>query len=263
MPRSSSGRWVSRAAATGGGRRYRGQRPVNWYVVLGLIVVLGVFSVVFSRYEYQHHASATQPAVGTTLYAAYAVDVCGKMATPFGASSSTSSAGMSTPGDGVINVSPKTAAEAGNNATFDQFFADYPNAALNATTLQLPSPKKQYKVGQKCPSGTPDAGQAGVLKVEVWPNAVAKTGTFMTQTPPGNFKIGSRTLITVGFVPADTKQLLRPAQSAINLMLQFAGTVSGGTTSTSTTTTTLPSTPTTGLSTTTTTAPSGTTTSTG
>lgn len=264
MPRSSSGKWVSRAAATGGGRRYRGQRPVNWYLALGLIVVLGLVSVVFSRYEYQHHhkAAAAQPAVGTTRYAAYAIDVCGKLAPNFVASTDAASIGISTPGQGVINVSPKASTDAGDNATFARFFADYPNATLTATTLKFP-PSKHYTVGEKCPSGTPDAGKKGVFKVEVWPNAVSKTGTFMTTPRPGDFKIGSRTLITLGFVPADTKQLLRPSQQTINTMLVFASTVSNGTTTTSTTAP--PSTTTTaaGSSTTTTTAPSGTTTTTG
>ena len=89
MPRNSTGNRVSRAAATGGGRTYRGQMPVNWYAGLVGIVILGIVSIVFARYEYQHHKTAAkvQPAVGTTLYAAYDINICGTSQAPLAASS--------------------------------------------------------------------------------------------------------------------------------------------------------------------------------
>ena len=45
MARSSSGKSVARAAATGGGTTYRGQMPVNWYAALVIIVIIGVASI--------------------------------------------------------------------------------------------------------------------------------------------------------------------------------------------------------------------------
>ncbi len=42
MADESTGKWVRRAASTGGGRTYRGQTPVNWYLSLLLIVLIGV-----------------------------------------------------------------------------------------------------------------------------------------------------------------------------------------------------------------------------
>ena len=42
MARSSTGKSVARAAATGGGTTYRGQMPVNWYAALVIIVILGI-----------------------------------------------------------------------------------------------------------------------------------------------------------------------------------------------------------------------------
>jgi hypothetical protein len=267
MPRSSSGKWVTRAASTGGGRSYRGQRPVNWYAGLVLIVILGFVSIVFARYEYQHHkaASAIQPAVGTTLYAGFGFDICGNRPPPPSTSLVSNSAGMTTPGEGVLQVSPKSASDSGNNATLGRFFAEDPTLKLSKTSLTVPN-HKPYKNGQVCPAGTPDAGKKGVVTVETWPNAVTTSGTVLTGDP-GAFKITARSLITIGFVPSGTK-LFRPAQSTINAMLEFQGQVVNGTTSTTTSTTVPIKLPTTSSTTapstsTTTTAPTGTTTTTG
>jgi hypothetical protein len=255
MSPSTTGKWVSRAAATGGGRTYRGQVPVNWYAALVVLVILGLVSIVFSRYEYEHpHSAKVQPAVGTTLFAGYSIEVCGKVLAPLAASVNSTTAGVTTPGLGVLNVSPHTAAQAGDNATLGAFFTDYPGASLSSTQLKVPG-HGTYRNGQVCAKGTPDAGQKGFVKAEVWPNAVSTTGTVLTSNP-ADHKIEARTLITVGFVPTNAP-LHRPPQSTINNVLGFSGTVVNGTTTTTTTPTSTTTTPT---STTTTTAPTSTTT---
>jgi hypothetical protein len=262
MPRSSTGKWVTRAATTGGGRTYRGQVPVNWYAGIIMIVVLGLGSIVFARYEYQHHKAvlSAQPAVGTTLYAGLGFTVCGQPVQFFSASANQAIEGLSTPGGGVLQVSPLNGAEAGNNATLGRFFAEYPGIKLSQTSLTLPK-HKPYTNGETCPTGTPDAGKKGVVKVETWPNVVTRSGTVLTGNP-GDYKIADRSLITIGFVPPQAK-LPRPPQSAINAVLRYQSTVVKGTTTT--TSTTLPSSPSTTapVASTTTTAPSGTTTTSG
>jgi len=45
MASKSTGKWVERAATTGGGRTYRGQMPVNWYASLALICIVGLLLV--------------------------------------------------------------------------------------------------------------------------------------------------------------------------------------------------------------------------
>src|ERR1700722_3396778 len=75
MARSSSGKSVARAAATGGGTTYRGQMPVNWYAALIVIVVLGVASVAFARYNYAK--GGPEPTVNQTWHAGLAFDICG------------------------------------------------------------------------------------------------------------------------------------------------------------------------------------------
>jgi hypothetical protein len=260
MPPTSSGKWVSRAAATGGGRTYRGQVPVNWYAGLVVLVILGLASIAFARYEYQHKSTAAKvtPAVGQTLYAAYAFDICGKLLPALTVNNSIQTAGLATPGDGVIQVSPKTSAQAGNNATFGLFLQEYSGGLSVSATEVTATAHRTYKNGEVCPKGTPDAGKKGEVKAETWPNAVTTKGTALTGDP-GLYKIAARSLITVGFVSADTN-LKRPPQSTINEMLQFAGSVANGTTTTTTTTPTPTSVP---SSSTTTTAPTGSTTTTG
>src|ERR1700688_98139 len=77
MARSSTGKSVARAAATGGGTSYRGQMPVNWYAALVLIVLVGIGSVVLARYNYAKGSPTTAPIVGQTWHAALAFDICG------------------------------------------------------------------------------------------------------------------------------------------------------------------------------------------
>src|SRR5579863_8513475 len=119
MARRDTGKWVARAAATGGGRTYRGQMPVRWDGSLALIVLLGVAMIVYSRYERQHPSAGTQPAVGTHWFAALAFDVCGTLQPnlPANPNEASASPGLATAGDGVIAISPTKAADAGNNAT--------------------------------------------------------------------------------------------------------------------------------------------------
>jgi hypothetical protein len=256
MPRSSTGKSVSRVGATGGGRSYRGQIPVNWYAGLVLIVIIGLVSVIYSRYEYQHpsNPSGVTPKVGQTLFAGLAIDVCGTVQKPLAASGNTAVAGITTPGLNILNVSPLVRGQAGDNATLGQFFANYKGLALTSDSITVPK-KKTYKNGEKCGSGTKDAGKAGVIKYEVWPNPVSNSGTLKTGDP-ATLKIGARSLITVGFVPASTTKLPKPPSSTVNALIEVSASVSNGTTTTTTTTTTPSST------TTTTTAPTGTTTTT-
>ncbi len=74
MAKSTSGKWVSRVGAAGGGKTYKRTHPGNFYGALALIVALGLLLVVYSRYEYQnpvkHHTKVVQPVVGSIQYAA-------------------------------------------------------------------------------------------------------------------------------------------------------------------------------------------------
>src|SRR5690349_20801719 len=156
MARTDTGRWVARAAATGGGRTYRGRRPLRWYTSLALIVLLGVALIVYSRYERQHPAASTQPAIGAHWFVALAVDVCGAVQPnlPANPNQATAAPGLHTAGDGVIEVNPGKQADAGDNATLARFVQEYPGMALSPTSVRLPGATTRRN-GETCPSGTP------------------------------------------------------------------------------------------------------------
>ena len=288
MARNNSGKWVARAAATGGGRTYRGQRPTNWYAAVVIIVVLGIASVVFAGYEYRHPAAAANtiaPKKGTTWYAGLAFYVCGTQlpSVPSNAETTTTKQSFYTTGEGVITVSPKTTSVSGNNAVLGKFVSAYPGMTISATEIKVPSatsttttttttakskaattPAVTYKNGEACPKGTPDAGKKGTVQVVNWTSAFNAKGKAIPVTgDPGTLKFTQNQLITVGFVPKGTT-LPKPNGTVVKALLG-ASTGSTATTTTaagSTTTTTAAATTTTTAAATTTTTAAPTTTTT-
>jgi hypothetical protein len=266
MARSSTGKSVARAAATGGGTSYRGQMPVNWYAALVLIVLVGIGSVVLARYNYAKAQPSTQPIVGQTWHGALAFDICGKAEPALTATASGSSNGLTTTGNGVLLIAPKTSSEAGDNATLGKFAKEYSTLKLTNTTVQYPG-GVSYKNGQKCAAGTPDAGKVGVVRARSWTlsSGSHKSGTELKQvggdytSKPASLRLRNSQLITVGFGPASGTLPKVPATTELALLQAIEGTAAPVTTTTAVPTTTT----TTAVSgTTTTTAVSGTTTTT-
>ncbi len=226
--------------------------PLKWYGSLFLIVLLGVVSIVYSRYERQHPAAGTPPVVNSThWYAALALDICGQIQPALPTNpNTTANPGIHTDGDGVIRIEPTKAADAGSNATLSRFVADYPKFVLTSTSITLPG-EKVRKNEDKCPKQTPDAGKAAVVQIKVWPSSQAPGVNNPTTTvDPSSVKLADGQLITVAFVPSGS-HIPKPSATTITTMLQAISQAG-------TTTTTAP------LSVTTTTAPaSGTTTTVG
>jgi hypothetical protein len=247
--------------------------PVNWYAALVVIVLVGLASVAIAKYHYNQTASAVPPTVGTTWHAAIAFDICGTTQPALPASPASSTTGLTTTGNGVLLIAPKKASEAGVNATVGKFASEYQGLTLTNTTLKYPGSKvPEYKNGEKCPAGTPDAGKVGQVTARWWVVTTQTKNKQLVQTKgtesprPADLKLLNRQLITVGFVPAGTT-LPKPPGSTITALLQvLAGSqpVATTTTTAASATTTSTSTPatttTTAPTTTTTTKPSSTTT---
>src|ERR1700722_16189083 len=104
MARSSSGKSVARAAATGGGTTYRGQMPVNWYAALVIIIVVGVASIALAKYNYNKTATVVEPAVGTSWHAGLAFDICGTTEAALPASPTNAKTGLTSSGGGVLVI---------------------------------------------------------------------------------------------------------------------------------------------------------------
>jgi len=232
MARGDTGKWVARAGATGGGRTYRGQMPVKWYSSLVLICVLGVALVVYSRYELEHPAAATPPAIGSHWFQALSFDVCGTLqgnlpANPNG--NATPVPGIRTDGDGVIQVAPTVASDAGNNATLARFVEHYPGLELSSTTLKLPG-KRTYTSGEACPAGTKDAGKAGTVNIKVWPSFTGPGSTHPSlYQNPADIKLADGQLITVAFVPSGAS-VPKPSGSAVTALLNDESSATSSTT---------------------------------
>jgi cell division septation protein DedD len=268
MARSSSGKSVARAAATGGGATYRGQMPVNWYAALVVIVLVGLASVAIAKYHYNQTPTATPPTVGTTWHAAISFDICGTTQPALPAAPASSTSGLTTTGSGVLLIAPKKASEAGANATVGKFASEYPGLTLTNTTLKYPAAKvPEYKNGEKCAAGTPDAGKVGEVVARWWVVTTQTKNNELVQTngvnsvKPADLKLLNRQLITVGFVPSGTT-LPKPPGPTITALLQVLSGSQPVTTTTapSATTTSVPSATTSSTAATTTTAPSTTTT---
>jgi hypothetical protein len=284
MARSSSGKSVARAAATGGGTTYRGQMPVNWYAALVIIVVLGLASIALAKYNYNKTPTVVEPTVGTSWHAGLAIDICGTIESALPASPSTATTGLTTTGSGVLAITPKKASEAGNNATLGKFADGYTGLTLTNSTLKYPSTKiPEYSNGEKCPTGTPDAGKIGIVQARSWvistktsKNSEEEETGGATTSKPADLKFLNRQLITTGFVPKGTQMPKPPSATILALTQVLAGnqtpvatttTTAGGSTSSTVpaTTTTAPASSTTSSSaaaTTTTAKPSSTTTTT-
>ena len=271
MARSSTGKSVARAAATGGGTTYRGQVPVNWYAALVIIVILGVASVAFARYNYAK--GGPEPTVNQTWHGGLAMVICGKTEPVLPVTTASSTNGLVAAPGGVIVVAPKTNSQAGANATLGKFASEYPGMTLTDSTVRYPAATSPtYKAGEKCAAGTPDAGKAGVLRVRSWvlTTATTKNGSFVQvggayAPSTSGLKLLDRQLITIGFGPA-SETLPKPGASTVTALVQAIEGTAPPTTTTTAAPTVTPSTaaPTSSTvpvgSTTTTTAPSTTTT---
>jgi hypothetical protein len=265
MARSSSGKSVARAAATGGGTTYRGQMPVNWYAALVVIVVLGVASVAFARYNYGHQA---QPTTNQTWHAALAFNICGVAEPALPASPTSSTNGILATTNGGVVIHPLTSSEAGANATLGTFAKNYKGLTLTNNSMTLPAKgTPTYTNGDVCAKGTPDAGKKGVVRVRNWllSTTASKNGSFTpiggTYAPSATgLRLLDRQVITVGFGPQSASLPLPPSSTIKTLEQVLSGTQAPVTTTTTAagTTTTTPGTAT---SSTTVTVPTSTTTS--
>ena len=146
MPGDNFSRRVARAAASGGGRTYRAQTPVTWYLVLLVICLLGVSLVAYSRYELIHPpVAATKPVVPPTASneweAAVAVDVCGQFVPSALPVDDVADDPLASIGDGVVRIepgiSPQAAEYEGKNATLGAYLL-IEGVGISSNLLEIP-----------------------------------------------------------------------------------------------------------------------------
>ncbi len=166
--------------------------------------MLGVFLVAYSRYERQHPAQPVQPTTSTHWAAGLVFDLCGQnqLTLPASPSAQQATLGLYSSGDGVIQIQPKSSADAGTNATLGRFASQYSGFTLTANSVGI-SKKHIYSDGSACPSGTPDAGKTGQLTAKIEP-PVQSNGSATTQT--GDLRkvrfTASGEIVIVAFMPS-------------------------------------------------------------
>jgi RNA polymerase subunit RPABC4/transcription elongation factor Spt4 len=147
------------------------------------------------------------PTVGQTWHAALDFAICGLLEPSIPASPPSATSGLTTTGDGVLLIAPRSSSEAGKNATLGKFTSEYAGMRLTSTAVRYPG-GTEFKNGQKCPAGTPDAGEMGVVRVRSWTFGKAnRAGTIKPvgghyAPGPADLKLLNGQLITVGFGPS-------------------------------------------------------------
>lgn len=246
------GKWVSRVGSAGGGKTYKKARPSNYYALLVVIVVLGLASVLLARYDYQNPAAAasgTPPTIGTTWFSALNVEACGETLPTLSVNSS-SVYGLTMTTNNVLQISPKSAADSGKNATLAEFGNEYPGLIMSNNELAIPSASgaanatTTYRNGELCPASSKYPKRAGQVIYAYWPNL--STTTPITTTNPATIKLVQYGRITMAFDPKGVIPKV-PSQNSVNAMTIDVANAAG-----STTTTTAPTTNTTAPTTTTT-----------
>jgi hypothetical protein len=191
--------------------------------MLILIVVFGLASIGFARYDYRN-----PPAGPTKYFAALALFACGE-----GVSSLAPSVGNYAALAGGVVESTTT-----GSPTLNQFTSAYPGLELTSSTLQLPATSaknshvRTYKNGETCAKGTKDAGKAGHIEIAYWPTLGSPTPTLTTD--PSSVPLGTRVQISVAFIPTGVTPP-RPPSSVIAAMETAIQTAATATTTTSTT----------------------------
>ncbi len=267
MAKSTTGKWVSRVGASGGGKAYSRRRPSNYYGILAIIVVLGIAATVLARYDYQHPAKKVlgpQPRVGTVWYAALHVESCGA-SLPYLAADPSYTGGFNVLPANVIRVAPVSAADSGTHATVAQFANEYPGLVATSSTLAIPTakgnpnPATTYHTGDTCKAGTPDAGQKGRVVYAYW-TTFGQAKPKIT-TDPTTIHFTNYLRVTMAFLPQGVTPTA-PTQATVTAMVTAGASGTTTTTAPVTTTTGAGTTTTTGAGTTTTTSGSSTTTTT-
>lgn len=194
MGKASSSKKVARVASTGGGRTSRGARPWGWYTAMGLVVVLGMVTIVFSRSERQEVASA-RPTIRDHWHTAYGFYNCDKFEPQL--PQPPTLIGLHTHNDGLIHVEPQNSKDTGRGATLGRFASGQPGFELEPGRIEYPG-TKPLEDGMKC------GDKKATLQMWVWDSPSDEKGR-VVPGDPGRVRIRDNMLLTMAFVPRGTE----------------------------------------------------------
>ncbi len=201
----------SRARMRAKVRRPKRRGGARWYYgALACIVIAGIAGITLSA-----GASDTPPLAGIDpatsdfldhWHEALGVNICGQWlgAPPTfeNVGDTTVLAGIHTHDDGFIHIHPRTAVDAGDNATLGRFFVsggwELSEDSLNLWEGPATEPgKSQWANGDKCPAGSEMAGRKGVVKWSI--DCASRDGN------PADYKLEDFQVVALAFLPKDEK----------------------------------------------------------
>lgn len=159
-------------------------------------------------------AGAGDPKIGSTSYAAFAVDICGTLQPNIPATHNPN--GLTTNGSGLIEMKPSTTKSAGKNATL-RLFATSAGMKLNGAELQLPK-GKLYTNGDSC------GGKQGHVYVRKFLSPTDSVGV-PDKSDPGKIHLDPGSMYTIAFVPQGQK--IPPPSSEVSTALGAASQAGG------------------------------------
>ncbi len=180
------------AVSAAGGRSGRLARlgmPLGARIIGGalLVLALGAAGVLAARVALDNDAG---PVVGDHWHAPYSIYIGDDRQEVFLSLDS----GMTTPGDGIIHIEPRTPDEERDNASLARFFEDA-GGELTDTSLRLPGNDTTYRNGDDVPGiGAP--GSVFILKKKE-----------PTSCPGGPEVAGPHDFVTADYVPQDGERI--------------------------------------------------------
>lgn len=208
MAKSSPTKKVAKVARTGGGRTAKrgAQRSVFFPTMLGVVVVMGVFLIGFSRAERQ--PDTTRPRIGSDhWHAAIAFDICGTIA-PNMPQEAEDPLGIHTHSDGIVHVHPFSSQSAGKKAVLDVWFH---TAGIKLTDNELKLPNQDAKRnGDRCEAGP------GTLQMKVWDSRSPTDSGRVITSDFGKLRLKDSQLITVTFLPEGAEIPRPPSESQLD-----------------------------------------------
>ena len=213
----------TRARIRAHGRRRQRRGGASWfYGAIALIVVAFVVIGVFTISDRSSADVPPQPGNPSTgepgdhWHAAIAANVCGEwLSNPAtfetAADNPNVRVGIHTHGDGFMHIHPFTKSEGGDNATVGRFLTyggwDASEDSLSLWAGPAADPDKtDWSDGDKCPPGTPFAGQPGVVK---W-SADCK----LQDGSASDYKPKDRDVVAIAFLPKSEKIGVPPNASS-------------------------------------------------
>jgi hypothetical protein len=200
-------------------RRTRRRGSSHWfYSAIALVVIAGIAGIALARQDTSAAGEPPQPgdpatgAAGDHWHEAIGVNICGTWisAPPtFETISGNDNvrAGIHTHGDGFIHIHPFTRSEGGSHATLGRFL-DYGGWSASDTSLKLWPDQTSVAAGaasspvpvdvangDKCPVGSPFAGQKGVVKWSV--------DCKDSRGDPSSLRLKDLAVVALAFVPKD------------------------------------------------------------